>query len=244
MVRRAVDISGALAGLVISIPLMLAIALAIRLDTPGSVLFSQTRLGRGGRHFRLYKFRKFRHGPDASGCAVTLKDDPRLTRVGRLLERWKFDELPQLWNVLVGDMSLVGPRPETLDFADCFSGPFRQVLDHTPGLFGPNQVIFRNEGSLYPADQDPHNFYRTVLFPEKARIDLRCFEHRSLFSDIAWIVRGALAVLGLPIAGVHLDAAPTIRVAASAHGAAMAGSKPSRPSLDKISAAPIAEKPN
>lgn len=196
IMRRAFDMVVALTALIIFAPFMLAIACAIKFDTPGPVLFSQIRVGRNDDRFRLYKFRKFAHRTYDGGY-VTLRDDPRMTRVGRLLERTKLDELPQFWNVLVGDMSIVGPRPETLDFADCFAGPYRAVLDHKPGLFGPNQAIFRSENSLYPKDQDPQEFYRTVLFPAKARIDLSYFPQRTFVSDIGWTIRSGLAVFGL-----------------------------------------------
>jgi lipopolysaccharide/colanic/teichoic acid biosynthesis glycosyltransferase len=196
-VRRALDIAIALAALVILTPALVVVALAIIAESPGPLLFSQVRLGRNGRPFRLYKFRKFHHEPTCGGYDVTLWDDPRMTRVGRLLERTKLDELPQLWNVLVGEMSIVGPRPESLAFADCFAGSFRGILDHTPGLLGPNQVYFRNESKVFPPDRDPHEFYRTVLFPLKARNDLAYFSHRSLRSDILWIFRGGLAVFGV-----------------------------------------------
>jgi lipopolysaccharide/colanic/teichoic acid biosynthesis glycosyltransferase len=195
--RRVLDVVLALAGLAFFLPLMVAIAAAIRFDTPGPAFFSQLRLGRGGRLFYLYKFRKFPHGLGAAGPAVTLKHDRRMTRIGRVLERAKLDELPQLWNVVVGDMAIVGPRPETLDFADCFSGVYREVLDHRPGLFGPNQVIFRNESMLYPADRDPDEFYRSVLFPTKAHIDLTYFSRRNVLSDVWWLIRGLLVIFGL-----------------------------------------------
>lgn len=197
--RRTLDAALALAVLVELAPVLLLIAVMIRIESPGPALFRQVRLGRGGRLFRLYKFRKFRHEADTAGRAVTLKGDPRMTRIGRLLERAKLDELPQLWNILVGNMALVGPRPETLNFADCFHDGYWKVLDYTPGLFGPSQAMFRNESSLYPPDRDPHEFYRTVLFPAKARIDLRYYPRRTMMSDIGWIIRGVLAVLGLPV---------------------------------------------
>jgi lipopolysaccharide/colanic/teichoic acid biosynthesis glycosyltransferase len=178
-------------------PVMAFIAIAIVTETEGPVFFAQVRLGQHGKLFRLYKFRKFRHQPAAHGYAVTLKDDPRFTRVGRLLERSKMDELPQLWNILRGSMSFVGPRPETIEFSDCFSGRFRSVLDHRPGLFGPNQVCFRNENELYPPGQDPHQFYRSVLFPIKAMVDLEYFGRRSFLSDIGWVWRGVVVTLGV-----------------------------------------------
>lgn len=191
--RRLFDIVVALAGLAVLLPVLPAVALAIVVDTPGPVLFSQLRLGRHGRPFRLYKFRKFRDG--AAGLAVTLKDDGRMTRIGRILERTKMDEIPQLWNVLRGDMSIVGPRPETLAFADCFRGDYRGLLDHRPGIFGPNQILFRNESALFPERCDADAFYRTVLFPAKARIDLDYFPRRTLIRDTGWLVGGVLAVV-------------------------------------------------
>jgi lipopolysaccharide/colanic/teichoic acid biosynthesis glycosyltransferase len=195
--RRAIDIIVALAALLVAAPLMLVIACAIRVETPGPVFFTQRRLGKAGHKFTLFKFRKFRNEPNASGRAVTLRNDPRMTRIGKLLERTKLDELPQLWNVAAGQMSLVGPRPETLNFADCFAGSFGAILDYTPGLFGPSQAIFRDEAVLYPAGVDPHAFYRAVLFPAKARIDLSYYQQRTLWSDFGWVVRCMLAVFGL-----------------------------------------------
>ncbi len=195
VLRRIFDVTLALTGLLLFLPILIPVVLAIRLDSPGPIFFSQIRLGQNGRRFRLYKFRKFHDG--TGGHAVTLKSDDRMTRVGRFLERTKIDEVPQLWNVLKADMAVVGPRPETLDFADCFDGAYRGVLDHRPGVFGPNQVYFRNESNLFPEKGDPHEFYRTVLFPAKARIDLSYFPRRSLILDVVWLVRGILAVFGL-----------------------------------------------
>lgn len=212
IVRRAFDVVAALMALVIFAPAMLAIACAVKLDTPGPILFSQLRVGRGGKRFRLYKFRKFAHRTSGGRC-VTLKDDSRMTRVGWLLERTKLDELPQFWNVLAGDMSIVGPRPETLDFADCFTGPYTRILDHKPGLFGPNQVIFRSENALYPKDRDPQEFYRTVLFPAKARIDLSYFPRRTFMSDIGWTIRAGLAVFGLSAARAGLSGEASVAIA-------------------------------
>jgi len=196
--RRMLDVGVALAGLICLAPLAALIALAIRVESRGPIFFMQVRLGQRGQHFRLYKFRKFHERRASRERAVTLANDARLTRVGKLLMQTKLDELPQLWNVLKGDMSLVGPRPETLDFAECFNDVYRQVLDFKPGLFGPNQVFFRNEGALYPADGDAERFYRDVLFPLKARVDLAYFPYRNMYLDSAWIARGTIAVFGWP----------------------------------------------
>lgn len=194
--KSALDAALALLGLIALAPLMGLIALAVYLESGTPIFFSQRRLGEQGRVFRLYKFRKF--AADATdSLPVTLSNDPRLTRVGRLLERSKLDELPQLVNVLKGDMSLVGPRPDTLDFADWFTGANRQVLEYRPGIFGPNQFFFRNEGALYSEHADPLAYYREVLLPLKARVDITYFSSRTIFSDAVWIIRGVLASIGM-----------------------------------------------
>jgi lipopolysaccharide/colanic/teichoic acid biosynthesis glycosyltransferase len=193
VVIRAFEILAAAFGLIVLGPLMLLIVAAIVLEGGLPVFFSQRRLGQGGTPFSLYKFRKFR--ADAGGGAVTVQDDPRLTCVGRVLERTKLDELPQLWNVLRGDMSLVGPRPESVAFADCFRGEFRQILAHRPGLFGPSQTLFRNECAMYPDRCDPEAHYRAVLFPAKARIDLDYYGSRTVWGDMKWLLRSIAATV-------------------------------------------------
>jgi lipopolysaccharide/colanic/teichoic acid biosynthesis glycosyltransferase len=189
----------ALALLLILLPAFAVVALLINLEDGGPVFFSQTRLGLDGRPFALLKFRKFTPDCGATGRAVTVSGDKRLTRVGRCLEHAKLDELPQLWNILRGDMALVGPRPESMFFADCFSGVHRGLLHYRPGIFGPAQALFRDEKNMYPEGCDPEEFYRQVLFPTKARIDLAYYPERSWLSDIGWICRCFLAVWGVPV---------------------------------------------
>jgi|HubBroStandDraft_6_1064221.scaffolds.fasta_scaffold459764_2 lipopolysaccharide/colanic/teichoic acid biosynthesis glycosyltransferase len=196
IVRRLLDVTVAAVGLICFSPLMLLIVLAIWIDGSRPIFFSQIRLGLRGRHFRIYKFQKFHNRCGASAGLVTVDNDPRFTRLGHLLGRTKLDELPQLWNILKGDMSIVGPRPESLELAHCFNGIYLRVLQYRPGLFGPNQVLFRNESSIYPDNYDPEKFYCEYLFPLKANIDLAYFPHRTLASDVGWIIRGFLAVFG------------------------------------------------
>jgi lipopolysaccharide/colanic/teichoic acid biosynthesis glycosyltransferase len=195
--RRILDLVIAGTSLVLLGPIMMLVALAIWVESGRPIFFSQVRLGQMGRHFRMYKFRKFHKGSGAIDRPVTIRNDYRMTRLGGFLARAKLDELPQLWNILKGDMSVVGPRPESLDLADCFVGFYRRVLDHKPGIFGPNQVVFRDEALLYPDTLDPQQFYREVLFPLKANIDLAYFPNRTIPSDIGWIICGVLAVVGL-----------------------------------------------
>lgn len=196
VIRRVLDVAVALAALIAFSPLMLIIILAIWMGGSRPIFFSQIRLGLRGRHFRIYKFQKFHNHCGGTSGPVTVDNDPRFTRLGRFLGKTKLDELPQLWNILKGDMSIVGPRPESLELAHCFSGIYLRVLQYRPGLFGPNQVLFRNESSIFPDNYDPEKFYCEYLFPLKANIDLAYFPHRTLASDIGWIVRGLLAVLG------------------------------------------------
>ena len=196
-VRRMLDLIVAGAGLIILAPVMALVAVAIWVESGRPIIFSQVRLGLLGRHFRIYKFRKFHKRIAAAGCGVTVRGDVRLSAVGRFLGSAKLDELPQLWNILKGDMSIVGPRPESLHFADCIVRDYRGVLEYKPGIFGPNQVYFRDEGSLFPEACDPEEFYQEVLFPIKAQIDLAYFPNRTFAADIGWIVRSVLVVFGV-----------------------------------------------
>ena len=196
-IRRVFDVSIALVGVTFLSPLIFLIGCAILIESGRPILFRQVRLGRKGRHFRILKFRKFRQKNDSPGLPLTLDNDPRMSAVGRILARTKLDELPQLINVLRGEMAIVGPRPESLAFVDCFTSANRDVLEYVPGIFGPSQSAFRSECEFYPADTDPSSFYRQVLFPIKVSLDLAYYPNRSLLSDLKCILAGALAVLGL-----------------------------------------------
>ncbi|MER8638177.1 sugar transferase [Mesorhizobium sp. M0207] len=195
--RRAIDLVIAAAAAIVFGPLMLLIAVALLLEGGRPIFFTQTRVGAGARPFRMYKFRKFSVQCDPGGLALTMADDSRMTPIGRFLAVTKFDELPQLWNVFRGEMAIIGPRPESLAFADCFRGGFEDILQYKPGLLGPAQVLFRHEARFYPRSMDPLLFYRQVLFPAKARLDLSYYPQRTIGSDVVWMVRGLLAVLGV-----------------------------------------------
>jgi lipopolysaccharide/colanic/teichoic acid biosynthesis glycosyltransferase len=189
--RRAIDILCAGAAVSVFVPVFAIVALVIWFESGRPILFSQLRLGLNGQPFRIYKFRKFAPTCDSHGYPLTMQEDDRMTAVGRILAATKLDELPQLWNVLRGDMSLVGPRPESLAFADCFRDGYEKLLEHRPGLFGPCQVLFRHESRLYPSDASAADYYREVLFPAKAKVDLEYFSRRTLASDFGWIARAA-----------------------------------------------------
>ena len=195
LARRAIDLAVATLAAVVLAPLMLLIAVALMLEGGWPILFVQTRLGAGGQSFRMYKFRKFAVRCSPHGLPLTVTGDSRMTPIGRFLAATKFDELPQLWNVLKGEMAIVGPRPESLAFADCFLGDFESLLQYKPGLLGPTQTLFRHEACFYSQCVDPLQFYREILFPAKAMIDLSYYPKRTIGSDIVWMIRGFLAVL-------------------------------------------------
>jgi lipopolysaccharide/colanic/teichoic acid biosynthesis glycosyltransferase len=172
---------------VVLFPLMLAVAVAVRLSSPGPALFIQNRVGRRGLLFRCAKFRTMRVGADAGG-SVTTAADSRVTPAGRFLRRWKLDELPQLWNVLTGRMSFVGPRPDVPGYADRLQGEDRRVLDLRPGITGPATLLFRDEERLLALARNPQAFNDAVVFPEKVRINREYLEGASFGRDIGYIV--------------------------------------------------------
>ncbi|UPT91022.1 sugar transferase [Bradyrhizobium barranii subsp. apii] len=197
--RRVIDVLGAGTAIFVSLPILLVIALAVWIEGGRPILYSQLRLGLNGAPFRMYKFRKFRADCDDRGSPLTMVNDNRMTTIGGLLAAFKLDELPQLWNILRGDMSFVGPRPETLVFADCFRNGFEKILEHRPGLVGPCQVLFRHENELFPPDGNVADFYREVLFPAKAKIDLAYYSNRTVTSDLRWIVQAGWIAVGEPL---------------------------------------------
>jgi lipopolysaccharide/colanic/teichoic acid biosynthesis glycosyltransferase len=192
--KRLFDLAVAGAGLLVAAPLFLAIAVAIKRDTPGPVFFRQMRVGRHRRPFSMWKFRKMPHDLREQGPLLTARDDRRLTRVGFWLERTKLDELPQLLNVLTGDMSVVGPRPEVPKFVDRATPElWDRVLSVKPGIFGPNQIRFRNEADLYPPDcADVEDFYLRHILPEKLLVDARYAHDAGWVGDLSLLLRGLL----------------------------------------------------
>lgn len=197
ILKRLFDLTLAGVGLFVTAPLFLLIGLMIKLETPGPVFFRQERVGRGGRRFRMWKFRKMPHYMKAAGPSLTRRFDRRLTVVGRFLERTKLDELPQLINVLAGDMSIVGPRPEVPKFVSYYADRWQVVLSVKPGIFGPNQLLHRNESELYPTNcRDVEDFYVRKILPEKLEIDARYAQRHSILGDIWLLIQCLAAVFG------------------------------------------------
>lgn len=185
--KRAFDAVAAGTGLLAMLPLMAVVAVLVKATSSGPALFAQVRIGRHGRPFRCLKFRTMRIGGGHLGT-VTTAADPRITRMGRVLRRMKLDELPQLWNVVVGDMSLVGPRPDVPGYADRLQGADRAVLTLRPGITGPATLLFRDEERMLAAVPDPRRFNDEVLFPEKLRINLDYAARWSFARDLGFLV--------------------------------------------------------
>jgi lipopolysaccharide/colanic/teichoic acid biosynthesis glycosyltransferase/nucleoside-diphosphate-sugar epimerase len=200
--KRCLDVIVSLVALLLLSPVFAAIAAMIKLDTAGPSFYSQTRLGQGGRRFRLHKFRSMVATAEASGPPMTGRADARVTRVGRWLRRSRLDELPQLWNVLMGEMSLVGPRPEVPAAVDRYTPAQREVLRVKPGLTGPTQLAWLNESDRYPAGVDVFEYYTSHLLPEKLESDLAYVREHSLGSDLFHLVRTPYVVARALLADV------------------------------------------
>jgi len=189
---RTTDVVLALAGLMLSAPLWLAIAVAIRLDSAGPVLYRARRVGRGGREFDMLKFRKM--AEDAAGPALTAAEDERFTRIGRFLARSKLDELPQLWNVLRGEMGFVGPRPEDARYVAAERDTFARVLTVRPGITGLSQIRYRREFE-HLVGEDFESHYLQTLLPTKLAIDRYYVDHRTWALDMRILLWTAVALV-------------------------------------------------
>ena len=197
MLKRGLDLFVAAAALMLSVPLFALIALSIRLDSPGPVFFRQERVGRGGSVFRIHKFRTMVVDAPARGPGITVGADPRVTRVGRFLRRSKLDELPQLLDVLAGDMSLVGPRPELPGYVALYPPELRAlVLGVRPGITDPASLKYADEATLLAAAADPEREYREVLLPAKLRESADYIRGATLASDLRVLARTAALLLG------------------------------------------------
>lgn len=186
LLKRGFDIVCAIIGL-LALGWLVALAwIMASIDLRCNGFFVQDRVGRDGRIFRLVKIRTMRNDK-ALRTTVTQAGDPRITRLGAWLRRFKVDELPQLWNVLIGDMSLVGPRPDVPGFADILTGKEKSILSLRPGITGPATLKYRNEEALLAAQDDPELFNREVIFPDKVEINLDYIRHWSFTGDLQYL---------------------------------------------------------
>ena len=187
--KRAFDIIASGLGLIVLSPLFLILAIWIKLDSKGPVFYRQVRVGRNNKDFRIFKFRSMRVGADKGSLVTIGGHDPRITRSGYFIRKFKFDELPQLINVFIGDMSLVGPRPEVRHYVDYWTPAQMHVLDVRPGITDPASIKFRNENELMEQTEDPEKYYIEVIMQEKIKLYLEYVEEHSFFYDIALIFK-------------------------------------------------------
>ncbi len=193
MSKRAFDIVASLLGLIALSPLLVIIGIAIKLNSPGPVVYRATRVGRDARHFKLYKFRTMVVHADAIGPGITGAGDNRVTPVGRILRRTKLDELPQLINVLRGEMSLVGPRPEDPRYVAYYTDEQRKILNVRPGITSPASIAYRHETELLTGDDWETRYIEEVL-PAKLAVDLAYARNPSVWQDVLVILRTFLVL--------------------------------------------------
>ncbi len=172
----------ALVALVALFPLLVIIAIAIKISSPGSLFFRQKRVGKDGRLFTIVKFRTMVNNDSQN--TVTARNDSRITKLGAFLRKWKFDELPELVNVLLGDMSFVGPRPDVPGYADLLTGEARKILSLRPGITGPASLKYYNEEEILAGVENPIEYNDTIIFPDKVKINLKYLERYSLAVDL------------------------------------------------------------
>ena len=187
MLKRLFDFIASLIGLLLLLPVFAVIAIIIKIKMPGGpVIFKQKRVGKNGKLFTMYKFRSMTVGHN--GSSVSVAGESRITPLGAKLRKYKLDELPELWNVLIGDMSFVGPRPDVPGYADLLRGDDREVLMLRPGITGPASLKYRNEEEILANQSDPQRYNDEVIFPDKVLINRYYLHHFSFMKDIEIIL--------------------------------------------------------
>lgn len=187
MIKTLFDKTASFCGLLVLWPILLIVAILIKVKMPGGpAIFKQKRVGQNGKLFTMYKFRSMTVAH--SGSSISVRGESRITPLGAILRKYKLDELPELWNVLVGDMSLVGPRPDVPGYADQLKGKDRDMLKLKPGITGPASLKYVNEEELLAQQEDPIRYNDEVIFPDKVRINIDYLKNQSLFLDIKIIL--------------------------------------------------------
>ncbi len=193
--KRLFDVFFSLFGIAVLLPVYLLISLLISADSKGGVIYRQERTGRGGKIFQVLKFRTMRPDSFNKGALTVGSRDPRITNIGYYLRKYKLDELPQLFNVLWGDMSFVGPRPEVKKYTDLYTEEQRQVLQVRPGITDYASIKFRNENDLLSASDDPEKLYIEEIMPEKLTLNLKYINDNNVFKDIKIIFDTFYAII-------------------------------------------------
>lgn len=190
--RRMLDLLLAIPAVILLLPVFAVVAIWIKLDSRGPIFFLQERVGLGGRRFRIFKFRTMVTDAEQLGTQITIGRDPRITKSGHFLRQYRFDELPQFFNVLKGEMSIVGPRPEVPRYVALYTDEQRQILSYRPGITSPATIQFSNESEVLSQNADPADpeaYYRTQILPAKLAIDLNYSRQATVWSDCAILVR-------------------------------------------------------
>lgn len=188
MLKRSFDIFFSFFGLIILSPLFLLIFVMVKTDSKGPVIYKQTRVGKNGKDFAVLKFRSMKQDSDSKGLLTVGGKDPRITKTGYFIRKYKLDELPQLINVLKGDMSFVGPRPEVRKYVLLYDEVQKKVLDVNPGITDVASIKYRNENEMLEGSDDPESFYIKVIMPVKLKMNLEYINDRSFFKDIKVIL--------------------------------------------------------
>ena len=183
MLKRFFDFISSFFGLLFIWPFFIIIAILIALDSKGPIFFRQHRVGKHAKLFKMVKFRTMKVEQD-SNSTVSVKGDSRITKIGAFLRKYKLDELPELWNVLLGQMSIVGPRPDVKGFADELKGEDRKILNLRPGITGPASLKYANEEELLSHQENPEKYNNEVIFPDKVRINLDYYYNKNLILDL------------------------------------------------------------
>lgn len=196
MIKRGFDILFSLLGLVILSPLLLLIAVIVKADSKGPVMYKQLRVGKNGRDFNLLKFRTMKVDSDKEGLLTIGGHDSRITGAGYYLRKYKLDELPQLINVLKGEMSFVGPRPEVRKYVDQYNDEQKIVLNVRPGITDVASIKYRNESEILSSQPDPEEYYVRNIMPDKIKMNLLYIEDRSVLKDVKLIFKTFGAIIG------------------------------------------------
>jgi lipopolysaccharide/colanic/teichoic acid biosynthesis glycosyltransferase len=195
MMKRAFDFVSSLVGLILASPVLLVIAILIKKEDGGPVFYRGVRVGRFGKPFRIFKFRTMVVNAEKLGGPSTADDDPRITKVGKFIRKYKLDELPQLINVLKGEMSIVGPRPEVQMYVDMFTEEEKAIISVRPGITDWASIWNPDEGAILAGNRDPEKTYMEKIRPEKIRLQLKYVEEKSLWVDLKIILRTLMAVV-------------------------------------------------
>ncbi|ASW43547.1 sugar transferase [Clostridium isatidis] len=192
VIKRIFDFVVSLIGIIIISPILIIVAICIKADSKGNILFLQKRIGKDGKPFNIYKFRTMVSNAEKLGAQITVGKDSRITRVGAFLRKYKIDELPQLFNVLKGDMSLVGPRPEVPKYVELYTEEEKKVLEVRPGITDLASIRYSDENDILGKVENPEEYYINVIMKDKLKLNLEYIEKSNIFFDIYLIIKTIL----------------------------------------------------